>query len=153
MTRERIITALDLGSHKVRAATLLVNSSSELKVIGLGESLARGVRRGQITDIKEAVDSIKEAVSLASKSGNVKISRVVVGLGGPHFKLINSHGAVAVSRADGEISAEDVTRVLDSARAISMPPNREVVHTVPVEYIIDGEEKIKDPVGMRGVRL
>ncbi|MEK7175081.1 MAG: cell division protein FtsA [Patescibacteria group bacterium] len=153
MARERIITALDLGSHKVRVATLLIGSAEELKIIAWGESLARGIRRSQIIDAKEAVECIKEAVNAASKNGNVKISRAVVGLGGPHFKLVDSHGAVAVSRADGEISFSDVERVLDSARAISIPPNREITHTIPVEYIIDGEEKIKDPVGLRGVRL
>lgn len=152
MSRERIITALDLGSHKVRAATLLI-TSEELKLIGWGESSARGIRRGQVIDAKEAVECIKEAVAAASKSGNVKISRLTVGLGGPHFKLMDSHGSVAVSRADGEISPADVERVLDSARAVSIPPNREIVHTIPLEYIIDGEEKIKDPVGLRGVRL
>ncbi|MBI2454122.1 MAG: cell division protein FtsA [Parcubacteria group bacterium] len=153
MARERIITALDLGSHKVRVATLLISPADDLKIIGWGESPARGIRRSQIIDAKEAAECIKEAVNAASKSGNVKISRAVVGLGGPHFKLLDSRGAIAVSRADGEISPLDVERVLDSARAVSIPPNREIVHTIPVEYIIDAEEKIKDPVGLRGVRL
>jgi cell division protein FtsA len=150
---DRIITALDLGSHKIRVATLLVSPTQDLKIIGYGESPSHGIRRGQIIDLKEAVESIKEAISLASKSGNVKISKITVGLGGAHFKLMDSKGAIAVSRADGEISQEDVSRVLDSARAISIPTNREIVHTIPSEYIIDNDEKIKDPVGMHGVRL
>ncbi|MEK7500744.1 MAG: cell division protein FtsA [Patescibacteria group bacterium] len=159
MSRERIITALDLGSHQVRVATLLIDSASSrtgeagLKVIAWGQSAARGIRRGQVVDLKEAVDSIKEAVTLASKSGNVKISRLVVGLGGPHFKLMNSRGSVAVSRADGEIAYEDVIRVLESARAVSVPPNREIVHVIPLEYRVDNEDGVKDPVGMKGVRL
>jgi len=150
---DRIITALDLGSHKIRVATLLVSPTQDLKVIGYGESPAHGIRRGQVIDLKEAVESVKEAVALASKSGNVKISKITVGLGGAHFKLMDSKGAIAVSRADGEISQEDVNRVLDSARAISIPANREIIHTIPSEYIIDNDEKTKDPVGMRGVRL
>ena len=153
MARERIITALDLGSHKIKVATLLVGAAGDLKIIGFGESLARGIRRGQVIDHKEAVESIKEAVAAASKSGNVKISRLTVGLGGPHFKLINSHGSIAVSRADGEISPDDVNRVLDSARTVSLPANRDIVHTIPVIYTIDGVDKVKDPVGMKGVRL
>lgn len=153
MARERIITALDLGSHKIRVATLLIGHDNDLKVIGYGESWARGIRRGQLIDAREAVSSIKEAVAVASKTGNVKISKIVVGLGGPHFKLMNSRGSIAVSRADGEISPDDVNRVLDSARAVSIPSNREIVHTIPIIYTVDGEEKIKDPVGMRGVRL
>lgn len=153
MARERIITALDLGSHKIKVATLLVAAANELKVIGFGESLARGVRRGQIIDHKETVAAIKEAVSAASKSGNVKISRLTVGLSGPHFKLTDSRGSIAVSRADGEISPEDVARVLDSARAISLPSNRDIVHTIPISYTIDGLDRVKDPVGMKGVRL
>ncbi len=159
MSRERIITALDLGSHQVRVATLLIDSASSrtgeagLKVIALGQSAARGIRRGQVVDLKEAVDSIKEAVTLASKSGNIKISRLVVGLGGPHFKLMSSRGSVAVSRADGEIAYEDVIRVLESARAVSVPPNREIVHVIPLEYRVDNEDGVKDPVGMKGVRL
>lgn len=153
MSRDRIITALDLGSHKVRVATLLVGQVQDLKVIGYGDSPARGIRRGQIIDLNEAVESIKEATALASKNGNVKISKVTVGLGGVHFRLINSKGSIAVSRADGEISRDDVARVLDSARAISIPANREIIHIIPSEYVIDGDEKTKDPVGMRGVRL
>ncbi|MBI4120154.1 MAG: cell division protein FtsA [Parcubacteria group bacterium] len=160
MSRERIITALDLGSHQVRVATLLVDSASSqrageagLRVIALGQSAARGIRRGQVIDLKEVTDSIKEAVVLASKSGNVKISRLVVGLGGPHFKLMSSRGSVAVSRADGEIAYEDVMRVLESARAVSLPLNREIVHVIPLEYRVDSEEGVKDPVGMKGVRL
>ena len=159
MSRERIITALDLGSHQVRVATLLVDSASSrageagLRVIALGQSAARGIRRGQVIDLKEATDSIKEAVVLASKSGNVKISRLVVGLGGPHFKLMSSRGSVAVSRADGEIAYEGVMRVLESARAVSLPLNREIVHVIPLEYRVDNEEGVKDPVGMKGVRL
>ncbi|MFY9493550.1 MAG: cell division protein FtsA [Minisyncoccia bacterium] len=153
MARERIITALDLGSHKIRVATLLIGRDDDLKVIGYGESWTRGVRRGQLIDAREAVVSIKEAIAAASRAGNVKISKVVVGLGGPHFKLMSSKGSIAVSRADGEISPDDVNRVLDSARAVSIPPNREIVHTIPLVYTVDGEEKVKDPVGMRGVRL
>ncbi|MBI2465946.1 MAG: cell division protein FtsA [Candidatus Sungbacteria bacterium] len=153
VARERIITALDLGSHKIRVATLLIGRDDELKVIAYGESWTRGVRRGQLIDAREAVVSIKEAVAAASRTGNVKISKIVAGLGGPHFKLMNSRGSIAVSRADGEISPDDVNRVLDSARAVSIPSNREIVHTIPVVYTVDGEEKIKDPVGMRGVRL
>lgn len=154
VARERIITALDLGSHKVRAGVLLVNSNEDLKVIGFGESQSRGFRRGQVIDLKEAVDSIKEAVAAASKSGNVKISRVSLAVGGTHFKMTKVKGAIAVSRADGEISREDVARVLEAAKSTSViPPNREVVHTLPIEYKIDSEEKIKDPVGMRGIRL
>lgn len=159
VSRERIITALDLGSHQVRVATLLVDSASSrqgeagLKVIAYGESVSRGIRRGQVIDLKEAVDAMKEVVTLASKSGNVKISRLAVGLGGPHFKLMPSRGSVAVSRADGEIAHEDVMRVLESARAVSLPLNREIVHVIPVEYKVDSEESVKDPVGMKGVRL
>lgn len=151
MSRQHIITALDLGSHKIRVATLLVGP--DLKVIGWGESMARGIRRGQVIDAKEAVAAISEAVAVASKSGNVRITRLAVGLGGPHFKLMDSHGSIAVSRADGEISPDDVNRVLDSARAISLPLNREIIHTIPVIYTVDGLDKTKDPVGMKGVRL
>ena len=139
MSRDRIITALDLGSHKIRAAVLLVSQAQDLKVIGYGESFSHGIRRGQVIDLKEAVESIKEAVAMASKNGNVKISKVTIGLGGSHFKLIDSRGAIAVSRADGEISQDDVNRVLDSARAISLPANREIIHTIPAEYIIDND--------------
>ena len=81
MSRERIITALDLGSHKVRAGVLLVGATGEARVIGFGESWSRGLRRGQITDLKEAIESIREAVAAASKSANVKVTRVSVALG------------------------------------------------------------------------
>ncbi len=153
MAKERIITALDLGSHRVRVGTLLIGPNNDLKIIGLGESVARGIRRGQVIDLKEAVESIKEAVSLASKTGNIKISKLSVGLSGPYFKLMNSRGSIAVSRADGEISRDDVNRVLESAKSIPLPPNKEIIHVLPIEYEIDREEKVRDPIGMKGIRL
>ena len=153
MSRERIITALDLGSHKIRVGVLLVGPNNDLKIIGLGESTARGIRRGQVIDIKEAAESIKEAVMAASKSGNIKISKLAVGLSGPYFKLMPAHGSIAVSRADSEISQDDVNRVLDSAKAALLPANKEIIHVLPLEYEVDREEKVKDPVGMKGVRL
>lgn len=164
MARERIITALDLGSHVLRVGVLLISpkknsktlsvlEGDDLKIMGWGQSPARGLRRGQVIDLKEAVASIKEAVGAASRNANVKISKLVVGLGGVHVKLKPSLGAVAVSRADGEISHEDVSRVLESAQAVSLPLNYEVINIIPLEYKLDAEGKIKEPVGMKGVRL
>lgn len=123
------------------------------QVIGVGFARSYGIRRGVIVDIGEAQASIAESVRIAERGAGIKITRAVVSIGGSHVTTHPSRGVIAVSRADGEISSEDIERVISAAQTFSLPNNREIIHVIPREFIVDDEGGIKDPQGMRGVRL
>lgn len=153
MNREKIVTALDIGSSSVRVGCALLREEGPPQLVGVGQSASLGVRRGQIVDIKEVVASLKEAFLAAERTAGVKISKAIVTLGGPQVELMNSSGSVAISRADGEVSGEDVSRVLGAAQAVSIPQNKQIIYTLPFSYSVDNDQDIEDPLGMKGVRL
>lgn len=153
MSKERILVGIDVGSSKV--ATLIANISKEesLTVIGVSNTPARGIRKGQIVDIDEAVKAIGEGVEAAERMAGVSVSSAFIVVGGSHISSVNSRGVVAVAGGENEITDEDVRRVTDAARAISIPSSREIIHVIPRDFIVDSQEGIKDPVGMTGIRL
>ena len=152
MAREKIIVGIDVGSSKI--ATLIATSSEgELTVIGVSTSTSKGIRKGQIVDIDEAVSDIAEGLEAAERMAGVSASSCFVSVGGVHISSINSRGVVAVAGGENEISSDDVVRVVEAAQAISTPSSREIIHVIPRDFIVDSQEGIKDPVGMTGVRL
>ncbi len=154
MAKEQIFVGLDVGSSTVRV--VVGKQESELgspSIIGVGESASQGIRRGVIVDIDEAVSSISEALEKAERMTGLSIDHAVVSVGGAQITSHESHGVVAVARADGEITENDVIRVVDASQAISIPPNREILHVIPKTFTVDGQTGIKDPVGMSGIRL
>ncbi len=154
MAKEHIICGLDIGTAKTRAVVLQYKKGAEkLSVVGVGEVLSSGVRRGVVSDMNEVSNAISEAVGLAEKTSGREINSVFVNLSGSHIGSRVSKGVVAVSRADQEISQEDVNRVLQTTEAVSIPPNRKIVHVIPKEFMIDGEGGVVDPLGMKGIRL
>lgn len=155
MAKNNIITGLDIGTSKVRTVIASLRGKEDLKprIIGVGESISSGMRKGVVVDIEEMTKSIKKAVDQAERLSGVYIDKAYVGIGGSHIKAKTSKGVVAVSRADQEASEEDVLRVINNASAVSLDPNREVIHVIPREFSIDGQEGIQDPRGMTGVRL
>jgi len=154
VARESTICSLDIGTTKIRALVVQKRKGAEkLSVVGVGEAPSFGVKRGMIADIEDASESIRKAVEEAEKTSGKSIESVFVNLSGPHISSRSSKGVVAVSRADQEISKEDKQRVLSTTEAISIPANRKIVHVIPKEFVIDGEDGIKDPLGMHGVRL
>lgn len=148
-----IITGIDIGSHSIY--TVVAQKKEDLlpQIIGVGFSRSSGIRGGVIVDINEARTSIAESIRAAERIIGFKINKAFVSIGGSHVATHPSRGVIAVSRADGEISFEDVERVINAAQTFSMPNNREILHVIPREFIVDGEGGIKDPLGMRGVRL
>ena len=154
MAKEQIICGLDIGTTKVRAVVFQkrrgVDSPS---VIGVGQTQSFGVKKGAVVDVEEVSECVVKAIDDAEKSSGKNIESVFVNLSGPHISARSSKGVVAVSRADQEISKEDKLRVLRTTEAISIPSNRKIVHVIPREFIVDGEGGIKDPLGMKGVRL
>jgi cell division protein FtsA len=154
MSKEHYITGLDIGTQNIRVVQAKLNEDTgQLSVIGAGEVLAAGIRRGVIVDIEEAVSCISVALEKVERMTGVPVSSANVSVGGNHITSLLSHGVIAVSRADGEISESDVVRVVDASQAISIPQNREVLHVFPKTFTLDGQAGIKDPLGMNGIRL
>ena len=152
MAREKIIVGIDIGSSKI--ATLIATSSdSGFTVIGVSTVPSRGIRKGQVVDIDEAVAAIAEGIESAERMAGVSASSCFVSVSGVHISSVNSRGVVAVAGGENEISDDDVHRVVEAAQAISTPSSRELIHVIPRDYIVDSQEGIKDPVGMTGVRL
>jgi len=158
MTKSRIVAAIDIGSNKI--ATLIsqvttdpVTGETSVNVIGAASLESRGIKKGQIVDIDEAVEATISSVEAAERMAGYNLESVYVALGGAHIHSQNSHGVVAVSDPSGEITQNDVDRAVEAASAISLPTSREVIHVLPREFIVDGESGVKDAVGMSGVRL
>lgn len=158
MTKSRIIAGIELGSNKI--ATLIsqvavdpVSLETSINVMGASSVVSRGIKKGQIVDIEEAVESIISSVEAAERMAGYNLDSAYIALGGAHIHSQNSHGVVAISEPNGEINQGDVDRAIEAASAVSMPTSREIVHVLPREYIVDGETGVKDPVGMSGVRL
>lgn len=151
MNDGKIVVGIDIGTSKV--VTLIAKVDEEVNVLGVSESPANGIKKGQIVDIDEAVISINNSLEAAERMAGYSASHIVASIGGSHIESQNSRGVVAVARPEGEITESDLTRVFDAARAVSLPSSREIIHVLPRSYIVDGQEGIKDPIGMTGVRL
>ncbi|MFH1461317.1 MAG: cell division protein FtsA [Patescibacteria group bacterium] len=154
MAKEQIIVGLDVGSCFIRTVVAkMLSGQVRPRIIGIGQAPSYGLRRGVVVDIEEAVKNISQSVQEAERTSGVSIERATVSLSGNHIIPRVSKGVVAVSRADGEISREDVQRAISAASSISILPNREILHVLPRNFLVDNQEGIKDPVGMSGVRL
>jgi cell division protein FtsA len=153
MAKEQYIVGLDIGTQTVRAIQAKLDDQGELSVVGSSSVPAAGMRKGVIIDIEEAVSSITHALEKVERMTGVPVVRTNISVGGNHITCIESKGVIAVSKADGEITENDIVRVVDASQAISMPPNREVIHVIPKNFTLDGQAGIKDPLGMTGIRL
>jgi cell division protein FtsA len=145
-----VIVGLDIGTTKI-CSVVGEKSGDKVNIIGIGTSPSIGLRKGVVVNIESTVDSIKKAVEEAELMAGCEISAVYTGIAGGHITGFNSRGIVAVKGS--EISEQDVERVIDAARAVAIPMDREVIHVLPQEYIVDDERGIQNPVGMSGVRL
>lgn len=151
---KEIVLGLDVGTSMVHAIIAEFQGKEESRILGIGIAPAAGIRRGAVTDLEEATESIRQALDEAKNEAGVLPRQAFVGVGGPHLQVSSSRGVVAVSRADGDISEDDVRRVLQAAETfIPKNPNREILHIIPREFRVDNEGGIKDPVAMNGVRL
>lgn len=154
MSKKDIICAIDVGSSNVRTIIAQIISTEEKpRIIGIGMSPSFGVRKGMIVDIEETLKSISDSVESAERTAGVAVTRALVSIGGNHISSQYSKGVIAVGRADGEVTEDDLERVIAAAQAISIPPNKEILHIIPRNYSLDDQKNIKDPMGMNGVRL
>lgn len=153
MTRRDVITGIDIGTSNVRVIVGEIMTDGNINIIGVGTSPSEGIKKGIIIDLERTVDSITKATAEAERMAGSKIDNVNVGIVGSHVGLVKNRGVVAVARDDKEITELDVERVLQAARVIALPQEKEIIDVIPKEYIVDGYDGIRDPVGMLGVRL
>lgn len=158
MSKNKLISGIELGSSKI--TTIIAQTSKdqystnkEVSIVGISSVESRGIKKGQIVNIEEAVDATVSSVEGAERMAGVNLDSAFVAIGGASITSQNSHGVVAVSNPDGEIGQSDVDRVIEAASAISLPNSREIIHVIPREFIVDGESGVRDPIGMSGVRL
>jgi cell division protein FtsA len=152
MSEGKIIVGVDIGTSKI--VTIIARVDDEfVNVLGVSEVSSHGVKKGQIVDIKEAVDSINNSLDGAERMAGYSVSHVIASLGGSQIESQNSRGVVAVSSSAGEVTESDLNRVIDAAKAVSLPSSRQIIHVLPRNYVVDGQEGIKDPIGMTGIRL
>ena len=151
----RTYVGLDIGTTKISCIIADANGdgASGLRVVGVGNAPSEGLRRGVVVDLDKTVASIQRAVDEAERMAGVAVKGVHAGIAGDHIRSINSRGVIAVSRKDNEIGPADLERVVEAAKAVAIPMDREIIHVIPQEFIVDDQDGIKDPVGMSGVRL
>jgi cell division protein FtsA len=147
----KIVVGVDVGTYKI--VSVIARVDEFVNVLGVSEVKSAGIRKGQIVDIEEAVNAINASIEAAERMAGYSVSHVYASIGGSQIESQNSRGVVAVSTPQGEITPTDLQRVIDAARAISLPSTREIIHVLPRNYTVDGQEGIKDPIGMSGVRL
>jgi cell division protein FtsA len=148
-----MFVGLDIGTTKIACIISELDANGELKIVGVGMSPSDGLRKGVVVNIDKTVRSIQKAVEEAELMAGVDVESVLVGIAGDHIRAINSKGVVAISRDDNEITDLDVVRAIDAAKAVSIPMDREILHVIPQEFVVDEQKGIKDPIGMCGVRL
>jgi cell division protein FtsA len=146
-----MLVALDIGTSKIVAMVAQSDHEGRLKVIGIGQSDSNGLRKGVVVNIESTVQSIQKALQEAELMAGYKISHVHTGIAGGHIRSVNSHGMVAVK--DKEVTDADVARVVETAKAVPIPNDQQVLHVLPQEFVVDGQDGVRQPLGMAGVRL
>jgi cell division protein FtsA len=153
MAHETFLTGIDLGSTTIRVVVGQPTETGSVNLLGVADIPSEGVSKGSVTSIEDAVTAISAALERAERMTGQPIERAIVGMNGTHILAQESHGVVAVSRADNEIHEDDVERVIEAAQAVATPPNFEILHIIPRTFTVDEQRGIKDPVGMTGFRL
>lgn len=148
---QNIIVGLDIGTTKIAVIVAEMTASGNVDIIGIGTHPSEGLRKGVVINIEATINSIRRAVEEAELMAGCEITSVYAGIAGSHIKGQNSHGIVAIKNK--EVSAKDIERVIDAAKALAIPLDREILHILPQEYIVDEQDGIRDPLGMSGVRL
>ena len=150
---ENIFVGLDIGTTKVCVIVASVADNNEVNILGIGKSKSEGLTRGVITHIDKTIASISTAIKDAEAQSGVKIRSVVAGIAGDHVQSFQSRGVVAISGAEQEITQSDVNRLIEDTKKIALPSDRKILHVIPQEFIVDGQDGVYDPVGMSGVRM
>jgi cell division protein FtsA len=153
MPKNNYIVGLDIGTKKAAAIIGEITEERKVEIIGIGTADSKGLRKGVIVNLDATTAAIKKAQEEAELMAGVEIDSAFIGISGAHIKSFNSRGVVAVSGKNREISREDIRRVIDQSKAVSIPPDREIIHIIPQEFVVDEQDGIKDPLGMSGIKL
>lgn len=154
MSQHQTFAVLDVGSSKIRTLVATAEDKKSLmNIVGVGISPSNGIRKGMVSDIDEAVSNITAALEDAERMSGDQIHRVFVSFSGPNVETYDSRGVIAIAGNNAEIKEDDVDRVLDAARAVSLPANREILRIIPKSFTVDSQHNVKYPVGMTGIRL
>ncbi|MBO7554563.1 MAG: cell division protein FtsA, partial [Neisseriaceae bacterium] len=147
--KDRHLCALDIGTSKT-VALIGEFDGEEIRIVGMGESPTRGIKNGMITNIDATASAIRAAVEEAEHMADCQVHSVVIGIAGNHISSLNSEGMVKIK--DGEVTRDDISRAIDTAKAVSIPPEQQILHTVIQEFIVDNQPGVQDPLGMSGTR-
>ena len=147
------IVGVDIGTTKICAIVSEVEDSGQLRITGVGNSPSDGLKRGVVVNVEKTVRSIQRAIEEAERMSDARIAAVYAGIAGDHIRSLNCRGVIAVSGPDNEITVHDEARVIETAKAVSIPMDREIIHVLPQEFVVDDQPGVKDPIGMSGVRL
>ena len=154
MSHNKIIACLDIGTSKITTIIAqLQDDKSPPNVTGVSSILAKGFKKGQIINLEQASQTVTESIESAERMAGLEINQVFVSLTAPHFESINSHGVTAIGNPNGEITQDDIFRSVEAAKAITLPPNKEIIHSIARIFTVDGQDGVVDPIGMNGVRL
>jgi len=153
MPKNSYVVGLDIGTKKVAVIIGEITEEKKVEIIGIGTAESRGLRKGVVVNLDTTVDAIKKAQEEAELMAGVEIDAAFIGISGAHIKSFNSRGVIAVSGKNREIGKEDIKRVIDQSKAVSIPPDREIIHIIPQEFVVDEQDGIKDPLGMNGIKL
>lgn len=153
MAKDNVVVGIDVGSTKISTIIATIEDEKSVNIIGASNTPAKGLRKGQVVDIDESVVSITQSLEAAERMAGYSVGNTFVSVDGTHIESQNSKGVVAVSNPQREITEEDVNRVIEAARAISLPSSKEILHVIPRYFVVDSQSGIKDPIGMNGVRL
>lgn len=150
---QRTVVGIDVGTTKVCTIVAQVQDSGKMNILGVGLTPSKGLDKGVVVNIEDAVSAIATSVEKAERLSGYRIGTAFVGVAGRHISSLNSRGVVAVQRADHEVTRNDIARAVESAQAVAIPTQREIIHVIPRAYLLDGHEGIRDPLGMSGFRL
>lgn len=150
---DRIVVGVDIGTTKVCAVVGAPDEHGRINILGVGLARSEGLNRGVVVNIDKTVSAIREAVGEAERAAGIQARNVYVGIAGDHIQSFQSRGVITISGRDNEITERDVDRLLEDTQHVAMPADREILHVIPQEYIVDGQDGVADPVGMAGVRL
>lgn len=153
MLKNGYIVGFDIGTKKIAAIIGEVTEEKKIEIIGIGTAESRGLRKGVVVNLDTTVEAIKKAQEEAELMAGVEIDSGFIGISGAHIKSFNSRGVIAVSGKNREISRDDINRVIDQSKAVSIPPDRDIIHIIPQEFVVDEQDGIKDPLGMSGIKL
>ena len=150
---ERIVVGLDIGTTKVCAVVASINEQDRIHILGVGKAPSDGLNRGVVVNIDKTVNAIKSAVEQAQLASGIEVNSVNVGIAGDHIRSIRSKGVITINNKNKEITVQDVERILEDCQRIMLPPDQQIIHVIPQEFVVDGQDGISDPVGMSGMRM